>query len=110
MDLSSASALLSAITAASRHAPHSGIMSAVNHGAAKPDIIPVWSGEGNVPTPEAFCRAAIERLLQGETFYTWQRGIPPLREALARYHTRHYGKSFDAENFFVTGGDRKSVV
>jgi aspartate/methionine/tyrosine aminotransferase len=109
MDISSASALLSAITAASRNEPDSGIMSAVNHGIGKPDVIPLWSGEGNVPTPEAFCRAAIESLLQGETFYTWQRGIPPLREALARYHTRHYGRAFDPENFFVTGGGMQAI-
>jgi aspartate/methionine/tyrosine aminotransferase len=109
MDLTSASALLGAITAASRNEPDSGIMAAVNHGIGKPGIIPLWVGEGNVPTPEAFCRAAIESLLEGETFYTGNRGIPPLREALARYHTRHYGRSFDAENFFVTGGGMQAI-
>ncbi|MGE0241301.1 MAG: pyridoxal phosphate-dependent aminotransferase [Parvibaculaceae bacterium] len=109
MDLVSASALLGAITAASRNEPDSGISSAVNHGIGKQGVIPVWSGEGNVPTPEAFCRPAIESLLQGETFYTWQRGIPPLRAALARYHTRHYGRRFDAENFYVTGGGMQAI-
>ncbi len=84
-------------------------MSAVNHGFGKPDIIPLWSGEGNLPTPEPFCRAAIESLLRGDTFYTWQRGIPQLREALARYHARHYGQVFDPENFFVTGGGMQAI-
>jgi aspartate/methionine/tyrosine aminotransferase len=109
MTLPSASTLLDAITAASRNEPDSGIISAVNHGIGRADIIPVWSGEGNVPTPEAFCRPAIESLLRGETFYTWQRGIPPLREALARYHTRHYGRKFDPETFFVTGGGMQAI-
>ncbi len=109
MDMRSASALLQAITASSRNEPDSGIITAVNHGLGRPGIIPVWSGEGNVPTPEAFCRPAIESLLGGETFYTWQRGIPPLREALARYHTRHYGRAFSAENFFVTGGGMQAI-
>jgi len=109
MDTPSASALLQAITTASRNEPDSGIISAVNHGIGRAGIIPVWSGEGNVPTPEAFCRPAIESLLKGETFYTWQRGIPPLRQALARYHTRHYGRAFDAENFFVTGGGMQAI-
>ena len=103
------SILLNAITAASRNEPDSGIISAVNHGIGRADIIPVWSGEGNMPTPEVFCRPAIESLLRGETFYTWQRGIPPLREALARYHTRHYGRPFDAENFFVTSGGMQAI-
>jgi aspartate/methionine/tyrosine aminotransferase len=79
------------------------------YGFAKPGIIPFWSGEGNLPTPEAFCRPAIESLLKGETFYTWQRGIPELREALARYHSRHYGRNFSAENFFVTGGGMQAI-
>jgi aspartate aminotransferase len=109
MDLTSASALLGAITAASRNEPDSGIMSAVNHGIGKSDIIPLWVGEGNLPTPEAFCRAAIESLLDGGTFYTDNRGIPSLREALARYHARHYGRHFDAENFFVTGGGMQAI-
>ena len=47
--------------------------------------------------------------MKGETFYTWQRGIPELREALARYHTRHYGREFSLENFFVTGGGMQAI-
>jgi aspartate/methionine/tyrosine aminotransferase len=105
----SASDLLSRITQQSRDEPDSGIITAAHHGMGRSDVIPVWSGEGNVPTPEPFCRAAIDSLLGGETFYTWQRGIPPLREALARYHTRHYGRAFDVENFFVTGGGMQAL-
>jgi aspartate/methionine/tyrosine aminotransferase len=104
-----ASALLDAITAASRDEPDSGIISAVNHGLDRPDVIPIWSGEGNVPTPEIFCRAAIDSLLEGETFYTWQRGIPPLREALALYHAGLYGRDFSPENFFVTSGGMQAI-
>jgi aspartate/methionine/tyrosine aminotransferase len=101
--------LFAAITRQSHDEPDSGIIVAVNRGFAKPGIIPLWSGEGNVPTPEAFCRPAIESLLKGETFYTWQRGIPELRQALARYHERHYGRPFSPENFFVTGGGMQAI-
>jgi aspartate/methionine/tyrosine aminotransferase len=101
--------LLASITKAARDEPDSGIITAAMHGFGRPQVIPLWAGEGNVPTPEAFCRPAIESLLKGETFYTWQRGIPELRDALARYHSRHYGRSFDHENFFVTGGGMQSI-
>jgi aspartate/methionine/tyrosine aminotransferase len=101
--------LLASITRNAREEPDSGIIAAVNHGFGRADVIPVWSGEGNVKTPEAFCRPAIESLLRGDTFYTWQRGIPPLREALARYHARHFGRSFEPENFFVTGGGMQAL-
>ena len=69
----------------------------------------MWVGEGSSPTPEFICRAAVESLARGETFYTWQRGIPELREALARYHARHYAKPFNAENFYVTGGGMQAL-
>jgi aspartate/methionine/tyrosine aminotransferase len=78
-------------------------------GFTKPGIIPFWSGEGNLPTPEAFARPATESLLRGETFYTFQGGIPELREALARYHTRHYARDFDPANFFVASGGMQSI-
>jgi aspartate/methionine/tyrosine aminotransferase len=68
-----------------RHqAPESGIVAVVNHGRLKPGLIPLWAGEGDEPTPDFISRPAAEALLAGETFYTWQRGIPELRQALVR--------------------------
>ena len=101
--------LLAGITAQARNEPDSGIVKAAMYGFGKPDVIPLWVGEGNVPTPELFARAASESLLRGETFYTWQRGIPELRDALARYHTRHFGRTFSYENFFVTSGGMQAI-
>jgi aspartate/methionine/tyrosine aminotransferase len=101
--------LLAAITPQSRDEPDSGIVRAAMYGFSKPGTIPLWAGEGNLPTPEAFSRAASEALARGETFYTWQRGIPELRDALARYHKRHFGRAFDAENFYVTGGGMQAI-
>ena len=103
------SVLLDAITALARDEPDSGIVKAAMYGFAKPGVIPLWSGEGNVPTPELFARPAIASLLKGETFYTWQRGIPELREALARYHARQFGRAFSSENFFVTSGGMQAI-
>jgi aspartate/methionine/tyrosine aminotransferase len=101
--------ILSTLTPAAQIEPESGIVTAAMHGFTKKGIIPFWSGEGNLPTPEAFSKPATESLLKGETFYTFQGGIPELREALARYHTRHYGRSFEAENFLVTGGGMQAI-
>jgi len=101
--------ILQSITRHSRDEPDSGIIVAVNRGFGRPEVIPLWAGEGNVQTPEAFCRPAIESLLTGETFYTLQRGIPELRAALARYHSRHFGREFSHENFYVTGGGMQAI-
>jgi aspartate/methionine/tyrosine aminotransferase len=101
--------MLNYITPQAATEPDSGIVRAAMYGFAKPGIIPLWSGEGNLPTPELFTRPVAESLSRGETFYTWQRGIPELRDALARYHTRHYGRDFSSENFFVTGGGMQAI-
>ncbi len=101
--------LLSRLTKPAQTEPDSGIVNVAMYGMGRPDIIAFWSGEGNLATPEAFCRPAIDSLLKGETFYTWQRGIPDLRQALADYHTRHFGRRFDMENFLVTGGGMQAI-
>ncbi len=92
-----------------RLAPESGIVAVMNHGRGRPGLIPLWAGEGDLPTPEFITRAAQQSLAAGETFYTWQRGIPELRQALADYHTRHFGRAFAAEEFIVTGSGMQSI-
>ena len=51
----------------------------------------------------------MEALHAGETFYTWQRGIPELRQALAAYHDRFWPGPFSPERFFVTGGGMQAI-
>lgn len=94
---------------AARQAPESGIVAVMNHGRTKPGLIPLWAGEGDLPTPDFISQAATQALQAGETFYTWPRGIPQLREALARYYKRHFGTGFDVENFIVTGSGMHAI-
>lgn len=92
-----------------RSAPESGIVAVANHGRSKQGIIPLWAGEGDAPTPDFIVRPTQGSLDDGETFYTWQRGIPDLRAALSRYHTRHFGRTFDPSEFIVTGGGMQAI-
>ena len=92
-----------------RLAPESGIVEVMNHGRDRPDLIPLWAGEGDLPTPAFISDAAAQALAAGETFYTWQKGLPELREALARYYHRHFGKVFDPEEFIVTGSGMHAI-
>ncbi len=93
-----------------RDAPESGIVALLNHGRKSgADVMPLWVGEGDLPTPEFIARPAAEALLAGETFYTWQRGIPELREALARYYTRHFDRDFQPQEFIVTGSGMQAI-
>jgi aspartate/methionine/tyrosine aminotransferase len=101
--------LSDALRREARDAPESGIVEAMNYGRDREGMIPLWAGEGDLPTPAFICEAATRALAAGETFYTWQRGIPPLREALARYHTILYGRAFSPEEFYVTGSGMQAI-
>lgn len=101
--------LLKALRAQARDAPDSGIVEIMKYGRQRGGVTPLWAGEGDTPTPPFIMEAATRALAAGETFYTWQRGIPPLREALAAYHTRLYGRDFSAEEFFVTGSGMQAI-
>jgi len=90
-------------------APTSGIVDVFNYGRTRKGLIPLWVGEGDLPTPAFMCEAATRSLAAGETFYTYQRGIPDLRQALARYIERLYGRPSDPERFFVTSGGMHAI-
>jgi aspartate/methionine/tyrosine aminotransferase len=101
--------LVDALRAQARAAPDSGIVEVMNYGRSREGVIPLWAGEGDMPTPPFITEAATRSLAAGETFYTWQRGIPELRAALARYHARVYGREFSPEEFFVTGSGMQAI-
>src|SRR5437868_9656085 len=109
LSLTPAPSLAEALRREAAAAPESGIVEAMNYGRDRPGLIPLWAGEGDLPTPSFICEAATRALAAGETFYTWQRGIPPLREALARYHTTLYGRPFVPEEFYVTGSGMQAI-
>lgn len=101
--------LISSLRPEARNAPESGIVEVFNYGRGREGLIPLWVGEGDLPTPAFITEAATKSLLDGETFYTYQRGIPELRQALADYHVRHYGGDFAPERFFVVGGGMQAI-
>jgi aspartate/methionine/tyrosine aminotransferase len=85
-------------------APESGIVELFNYGRGRQGLLPLWVGEGDLPTPEFIRRAAADSFAAGETFYTHQRGLPETREAISRYMTRHYGTQNGPDSYFVTVG------
>ncbi|MBM3597633.1 MAG: aminotransferase class I/II-fold pyridoxal phosphate-dependent enzyme [Alphaproteobacteria bacterium] len=81
-----------------------------NLGRGDADVIKLWFGESDVKTPAFINRAATKALDEGHTFYTWQRGIPPLREAIARYTSRVYGIDCDTDRITVMGSGMQVIV
>jgi aspartate/methionine/tyrosine aminotransferase len=105
---------LGQIRPAMRGVATSGILEVFNYGRGRQGLIPLWVGEGDLPTPPFISEAAKASLDRGETFYTYQRGVPELRAAIAAYMTRVYGAApgggaFSPENFFVTIGGMHAI-
>jgi aspartate/methionine/tyrosine aminotransferase len=75
-----------------------------------PEVIPLWFGEGDLVTPDFVREAAAKGLQAGETFYTWQRGIPELRAALSAYTERLYGIDCPVERISVTTGGMQAIL
>lgn len=79
-------------------------------GMGDPDVLPLWFGEGDLPTPRFITDAAARALAAGETFYTYERGIPPLRQALAEYETALHAKPVAAERVVVTSSGMQGIM
>ncbi len=75
-----------------------------------PEVIPLWFGEGDLVTPDFVREAAATGLQAGETFYTWQRGIPELRAALSAYTERLYGIDCPVDRISVTTGGMQAIL
>lgn len=101
---------LSALRPAAANLPESGILKVFNFGRTVEGVIPLWAGEGDLPTPAVIHRAVAASLEAGETFYTNNRGLPELREALARYTGKLYGLDLPADEFLVTGGGMQAIM
>ncbi|MBV9521884.1 MAG: pyridoxal phosphate-dependent aminotransferase [Alphaproteobacteria bacterium] len=79
-------------------------------GFGDPAIVPLWFGESDLPTPAFICDAAAEALRRGETFYTFKRGLPSLREAIAHYASRLHARPVSAERVVVTSAGMGAIM
>lgn len=93
-----------------RTLPTSPIGDVATFGRGDPDVIPLWFGESDLVTPDFISQAAQAALAAGETFYTWQRGLPELRQAIAAYTGRLYGIACDPDRITVTGSGMQAIL
>lgn len=92
--------------------PASPIVEIANYGRSlgRSDLIPLWFGEGDVPTPAPIVEAGVKGLRDGRVFYTVQRGLPELRAALSGYLGRVHGVSVPVERITVTGSGMQAIM
>ena len=88
-----------------RELPVSRIAEVSALGMGDPAVIPLWYGEGDLPTPAFVGAAATAALQAGHTFYTYKAGLPALRGAIADYLTGLYGRPVGAERILVSSGE-----
>ena len=73
-------------------------------------IIPLWFGEGDLATPAFVGEATHQAIKDGYTFYSYQNGIPELREGLAKYHTGLLGTPIEHDRITVTSGGMPAIM
>ena len=85
------------------------IREVANEGMSEPDVLAFWFGEPDEVTPAFIRDAGAASIARGETFYTQNFGIPPLREAIAAYlGTLH--RPTAADNVAVTASGMSALM
>jgi aspartate/methionine/tyrosine aminotransferase len=101
--------LIASLRPEASDAPASGIVELSKYARNAGEVIQLWVGEGDAPTPSFIYEAATRSLAAGETTYTWQRGIPELRQALSAYASELYDRPLSPERFFVCGSGMQAI-
>ena len=81
-----------------------------HEGMSNPDIIPLWFGEPDLPTPDFIIAASDSALRSGKTFYTPNLGIPELRETLSSYMSGLYEHDISLERIVVTAAAMNGMM
>ncbi len=79
-------------------------------GYGDPSVIGMFAGEPDVPTPDFICEATAQALREGKTFYTPNRGIGPIRDALADYMEMLYKVRIPEHRIALTPSGMSAVM
>jgi aspartate/methionine/tyrosine aminotransferase len=90
--------------------PSSKIREIAHAGMGRDDLIPLWFGEPDTPTPGFICDAAARALAAGDTFYQPNPGIHELRVTLADYMNALYGTRLAANNVIVSASAMNALM
>ena len=85
------------------------IVKIAKYGWGRQGLIPMWFGEGDVPTPSFISDAAHGAMLRGETFYTDQNGIEDLRDALRAYNKHMFDIDLTDTRITVTNSGMMAI-
>jgi aspartate aminotransferase len=80
---------------------YSGIRELGEAALAMDDVLRLYFGESNVPTPRYIVDAAVRALADGHTFYSENAGLPSLRRAIAAQYRRLHDVALDPDREIV---------
>ena len=93
-----------------RYMKPSGIRKFFDIAATKKGVVSLGVGEPDFVTPWHIREAAIHAIERGRTFYTGNKGLPKLREAICDYYKRRFNIDYDPEeNCIVTVGGSEAI-
>lgn len=98
-----------ATRAAIRNIEESKIREVANAAMGMEGVLAFWFGEPDQVTPDFVREAAIESLRRGETFYSHNLGLSPLREAIAGYLSKLHSPTL-AQNVAVTSSGVNALM
>jgi aspartate aminotransferase len=81
----------------------------LRYGKSRPDVISLAQGEGESPTPDFIQKAAMKALEEGKTFYAPALGLPELRQEIANYTAKIYGRDIPTSRIFVTSSGTNAI-
>ncbi len=73
------------------------------------DLVALWFGESDRVTPSFVAGAATRALAEGRTFYTPNRGVPELRQAIATYISTLRGPAIELDRVTVTASGVNAI-
>ena len=90
--------------------PETNIVEVARYGWGRQGLIPLWFGEGDVPTPAFISDACHGSMIEGDTFYTDQNGITELREELIEYNKRTFDIRLNQDRVTVTNSGMMAIT
>ncbi|MGA2599370.1 MAG: pyridoxal phosphate-dependent aminotransferase [Bryobacteraceae bacterium] len=93
--------LTASVSPSAARVPYSRIREIAEMAMSMNDVLKLYFGESNIPTPDYIKRAAQKAMADGYTFYSENAGMPSLRKALARYYRDHHKVDLDPAGEFV---------
>lgn len=91
--------------------PHSRIRELAEVAMGMPNVLRLYFGESNLPTPEYLKVALVRAIRDGYTYYTENAGLPSLRRAIADYYERKQAVQLDpAREIVVTASGVQAIA